>query len=286
MSTQRVGRLVNSADGTRIWADDAGNRAGIPVIFLHALACTSLVWDKQFCDANLLQDLYMVRYELRGHGQSDHPLSSEAYTSQKYAEDFKAVCESFGIEKPFVCAWLSSAFIIVDIVDVYGPDQIAGVVYSGGPGISHFLHREIIHDHMKDKFPILRSTDGDDLPKAANVFVDSCFANPERDLPYENRLQWLAGFLMQAPTVRVNTVTRPQSHARWETEFTPYKPHLLMHGVEDLHIDVRKVVPLTERVIPGIEVKLLDGVGHALAWEVPEKHNQYLLEFVKRHRDG
>lgn len=101
----RVSRYITSADGTRIWADDAGSKSGIPVIFIHALACTALVWDKQFSDETLLRNLHMVRYELRGHGRSDSPLSAEAYSSQKYAVDFMAVCKAFGIVNPFVCAW-------------------------------------------------------------------------------------------------------------------------------------------------------------------------------------
>ena len=99
------GRFITSKDGSQIWAEDAGNKNGIPVVFIHGLACTSLVWDMQFKDPALLENLYMVRYELRGHGRSACPMTAEGYIAQRYAEDFVAVCEAFGLVKPFVDAW-------------------------------------------------------------------------------------------------------------------------------------------------------------------------------------
>ena len=128
-----AGQLITSPDGTRIWADDAGNKAGIPVVFIHALACTAFVWNKQFSDAELLRNLYMVRYELRGHGRSDHPLSADAYTSCKYAEDFMTVCRTFDIVKPFVCAWfvslIGAARRITDVVWVTGVSEVGALAF-------------------------------------------------------------------------------------------------------------------------------------------------------------
>ncbi|TCD71418.1 hypothetical protein EIP91_010124 [Steccherinum ochraceum] len=278
-ATTGAGRYVVSQDGTRIWADVAGNKSGIPVIFIHALACSAVVWDKQFSDRNLLDNLYMIKYELRGHGRSDHPLTAESYTTQKYAEDFMAVSEAFGVVKPFVSY---GAFVPVDVAETFGPDHISGVVFSGGPGLTQDLHREKAHPYLAQILPTLQTTDANQLPHAADVFVDSCVKDPQHNLPYESRLQWLASFLMQSPTVRKYTVSRIQSTARWEREFT-HKPHLLMQGTDDLHSQVDKIVAVSKRVFSNLEVVVLEGVGHAVCWEVPERHNALLLDFVRRH---
>ena len=97
--------FVTSQDGTRIWAEDGGNKNGIPVVFVHGLACTNVVWNLQFSDPALKEKLYMIRYELRGHGRSDHPFTPDKYSTQSFADDFVAVCKEFGVVKPFVCAW-------------------------------------------------------------------------------------------------------------------------------------------------------------------------------------
>lgn len=42
---------------------------------------------------------------MRGHGRSDMPEDLEAYESIRHAEDFRTVCEGFGLKKPFVLGW-------------------------------------------------------------------------------------------------------------------------------------------------------------------------------------
>ncbi len=94
-----------SADGTKIWAECAGNPSKPAVVFLHGLTSGLFVFDRQFSDENLLKDLYMIRYDLRGHGQSDCPATPTAYESRRYAEDFDAVCKWAGANKPVVLGW-------------------------------------------------------------------------------------------------------------------------------------------------------------------------------------
>ncbi len=99
------GQYLTSDDGTKIWAEATGNPTKPPVIFIHGLACTALVFEKQFSDREMLENLYLIRYELRGHGRSAHPEKAEAYASIRHAEDFRKVCETFGAVKPFICGW-------------------------------------------------------------------------------------------------------------------------------------------------------------------------------------
>lgn len=46
-----------------------------------------------------------MRYDLRGHGRSGKPETAAGYTSDKFAEDFKAVMTAFGLTKPIVVGW-------------------------------------------------------------------------------------------------------------------------------------------------------------------------------------
>ena len=98
-------RLLTSADGTRIWAESAGDASKPAIVFVHGLSCTALGWDKQFADPALLKAFHLVRYEMRGHGRSGKPLDEGAYASVRYAEDFKAVCDAFGVVRPILAGW-------------------------------------------------------------------------------------------------------------------------------------------------------------------------------------
>jgi hypothetical protein len=61
----------------------------------------------------------MIRYDVRGHGRSDQPLEATDYESARHAEDWRAVCEAFGVEekKPFVAGWL----VLISLLDTLNP---------------------------------------------------------------------------------------------------------------------------------------------------------------------
>ena len=116
------GRIVTSTDGIKIWVQSAGDRSKPAVVFIHGFSCSALHFEKQFTDARMLTNLYMVRhdrprrvtiliyteqirYDVRGHGQSDQPIVPEAYESVHHAEDLNAVCEAFKVKKPFLAGW-------------------------------------------------------------------------------------------------------------------------------------------------------------------------------------
>ena len=98
-------QILTSADGTKIWAESAGNPSKPALVFIHGLSCSALGFDKQFVDQGLLENFHLIRYEMRGHGRSGQPLEAEAYQSLRYAEDFKTVCDAFGADKPFLVGW-------------------------------------------------------------------------------------------------------------------------------------------------------------------------------------
>lgn len=97
--------MLTSPDGTPIWAESNGNTSKPAIVFVHGLSCTALGWDRQFADPALQRDFHLVRYEMRGHGRSGKPLDEQGYESQKIAGDFAAVCEAFGVVKPFLMGW-------------------------------------------------------------------------------------------------------------------------------------------------------------------------------------
>jgi len=93
-------KYVTSADGTRIWAESAGDPTKPAVVFIHGMASTAFAFNAQFVDPAMLKSLHMVRYEMRGFGRSGMPEALEAYASIHQADDFRAVCEGFNLKRP------------------------------------------------------------------------------------------------------------------------------------------------------------------------------------------
>ncbi|KAL0959908.1 hypothetical protein HGRIS_011573 [Hohenbuehelia grisea] len=98
-------KTVTSADGTHIYADAIGNPAKQSIVFVHGFALSGVVFDRLFTNQDLLNNFYLVRYDMRGHGRSDKPASADAHVSARYAEDFSAVSKAFSLDKPLFVGW-------------------------------------------------------------------------------------------------------------------------------------------------------------------------------------
>ena len=53
----------------------------------------------------MLNSVHLIAYDLRGNGRSGKPETEEAYAKERYAEDFWAVCEAFGVQNPIALGW-------------------------------------------------------------------------------------------------------------------------------------------------------------------------------------
>lgn len=88
-------RLVSSKDGTRIFArvDGDENSSGT-VVFAHGAGVDLTIWDSLI--ARLPDGLRCIRFDLRGHGQSDVPPAP--YAMGALVADAEAVCEAFDVK--------------------------------------------------------------------------------------------------------------------------------------------------------------------------------------------
>ncbi|KAK7464207.1 hypothetical protein VKT23_006373 [Stygiomarasmius scandens] len=132
MSTDILpGQFAIAPDGTKIWTHACGNPTKPAVVFIHGFVFTADVFEKQYVNPTMLENLYIIRYDLRGSGRSDGPMSEQAYSSEHQAEDFKAVIDTFNVQKPFVATWSFGGLVPSDVLAKYGPDSIAGVILLG-----------------------------------------------------------------------------------------------------------------------------------------------------------
>ncbi|KAI0368761.1 alpha/beta-hydrolase [Pilatotrama ljubarskyi] len=272
-------RIVTSADGTKIIAESTGDSSKPAIVFVHGLSCTSLGWDCQFTDPDLLRDFYLVRYDMRGHGRSDKPKEPQRYESIRFAEDFKAVCDAFGVNKPFLAGWSLGSSVVVDVVAAYGSSFLSGALYVGGGVLSlQKYHPQCFTPFIAGMMSFLASTDPDDVSRAAEMFVDSLTA-PGEQLSYHQKLEWMGGFVAQPNSVRALSVTRIQPYEVWEQQARSL-PVLIVQGTEDQHCLYENMIRLAKEVYENVEVKLLDGVGHSPAVERPVATNRYIREWT------
>ncbi|KAJ7282266.1 Alpha/Beta hydrolase protein [Mycena rebaudengoi] len=121
--------FVTSADGTQIFAEARGDPSKPAIVFIHGFGLGAMAFNEIFDDPLWILQVYMVRYDWRGHGRSGKPTDSAAWVSQRLAEDFDAVVQSFNLNRPFVLGWSLGATHIADVLSIHPPDYISGIIY-------------------------------------------------------------------------------------------------------------------------------------------------------------
>ncbi|KAF7335096.1 putative oxidoreductase ephD [Mycena venus] len=129
ISAVAPGRFVTSADGTKIFAEARGNSSKPVIVFIHGFGIGAMAFNEIFDDPVWLDQAYLVRYDTRGHGRSDKPTTAAAWMSQRLAEDFDAVVQSYSLIKPFVLGWSIGGTHIADILSFHPPNYISGIIY-------------------------------------------------------------------------------------------------------------------------------------------------------------
>jgi pimeloyl-ACP methyl ester carboxylesterase len=114
---------------------DEGEPAGVPVLLIHGFASSKTVnwigpgWLKTLGDAGYR----VIAIDNRGHGDSDKPHDTEAYTPDKMAGDAVALLEHLGIPDAHVMGYSMGARISA-FMALAAPQAVRSLVF-GGLGI-------------------------------------------------------------------------------------------------------------------------------------------------------
>ena len=91
-------RFVSTTDGLRLAVHESGNPAGPPVVAVHGFPDNHHVWDGV---AGVLGDRYrVIRYDVRGAGESDQPTGRRAYRQEQLTADLLAVIDAVSPDEP------------------------------------------------------------------------------------------------------------------------------------------------------------------------------------------
>ena len=142
-------------DGIHLNVRETGNPQGRPVLFIHGFAQSHGSWTRQMDSVALQRDLRMIAFDLRGHGDSDKPLTKEAYHDpKKWALDVQSVIRATGVQRPCVVAWSYGGRVLNDYLSVFGDAELGALNYvaatstgdRGGQGRSYALIVPMLSD--------------------------------------------------------------------------------------------------------------------------------------------
>jgi len=288
--------FARSEDGTLLYYNVTGlahRHAGKPPLVLtDGIACDQYIW--QYIVGQFARERTVVRWNLLAHGRSAVPARRDAFTMEDHARDLRAVIEHAGVPGAVLCGHSMGVQVTLELYRHEPGLARALVLVCGAPGrpIDSF------HDGpwLKRAFPALylgmtrfptliepvwRAL----LPSRFSYLVASTGEINARML---NRDQFM-GYLDHASRLDVDLFARMLA-AAGEHDATDVLEHvrvpaLVVVAERDTFTPMERGMDLWRR-IPGADLLLMPGTGHAAPLELPELLDLRLEKFLSERVDG
>jgi pimeloyl-ACP methyl ester carboxylesterase len=251
--------FVERTDGARLYVMVAGDPRREPLVLLQGLGGDVSGWRRNV--PHLAAELFVVAYDHRGNGRSD---TTETPTSMStYVEDCVAVMDELRLRRVHLYGQSFGGAVALELALTY-PDRVRSAVLAAtSPGARHAIPSTA--RVPKDRPWLQRYSPA--YAEAHPDLVREDLGLEGRRSPLGERRQW-------------------EAMRDWDafdrlTEVAV--PVLVLHGSEDrlMHPDNARL--LSSR-IPGAELVILEGAGHAYQLERPSESDEVVLDFVRRHR--
>lgn len=252
---------LSRPDGAVIHYAVHGDPRREPIVLLEGMGGDIPGWRRNI--PNLAAECFVVAYDHRGNGHSTAPDAPVSMAT--FVQDCLAVLDELAIERPHVYGQSFGGFVAQEL-GLTHPERARSLVLA----CTHAGHRHAVASRGR------APKDQPWLQLYAPAFAQAHPEHVEDDLrvgraqpqnPRGQRRQWEAVQAWDAydrlPELRV--------------------PVLVLHGSEDQVIDVENARILAAR-IPGAELAVLEGAGHVYHSEQPERADEIVLDFVRRHR--
>jgi non-heme chloroperoxidase len=272
-------RTVAGAQGVPLNVVTTGDRAGRPVVFVHGIGQSYVAFENQL-QSSLRSSLFLVSFDLRGHGNSGKPWNSDAYSDRAiWAADLDSVIRALGLREPLLVGWSYGTLVVLDYVRVHGTQGIGGIVLTGAYGGLTKPDTRQPPPPPDPKFVRLRddlaSADLDRKWNAAHAMAKYLTARA-MPAPWIERAAAMSLLLPQ--TARVGMYLQPFDN----TDLIPVLqtvPMLFMIGGKDVsthEAEGRHLVAALRRA----RLEMYPDDGHSVFIESPERFNREISKFA------
>ena len=256
------------ASGLVLAADEAGPLDAPTVVFVHGIAQSKKVFHRVLAGP-LANELHMIAFDLRGHGESQTP-DGELARSQ-LADDLAAVIAD--LDHPWIAPWSFGGVVVGEYLRKYGDAALGGLIYLAGAvrtgRDAAVLHGEAMMKHAR---PLL-SEDVAVYATAARAFTTDATATP---LPVDVITASVTEMLRVSARVRRPLLAGGEDYSN-ELAATTI-PVASIHGERDTVV-LPAMSDLLATLRPVQAVRIPD-VGHLPWLEAPEAFDAALRSIV------
>ncbi|MCW5620550.1 MAG: alpha/beta hydrolase [Burkholderiales bacterium] len=255
-------KWAKTADGTDIYYEDTGG-PGPVIVFQSGFMGIHEIWKYQ---VEALRHVYRcVTHDNRGHGLSSHPEDVASYSTERNAEDLKAVIDDTGINEPFLLISHSMGSANSVAFTIKYPYLVKAIVMISGSSISgDVIIKRGGHEEM---FSVHHTSPSASMKFFNNLGLENEIAIEAGKWPRYVFRNQTAALLNYRPGAAVSKITVPV---------------LILHGANDV-VAPLKVPEGNVAMLPNARLQSLDGVNHFPQTEDPETVNRIIEEFIREN---
>jgi 3-oxoadipate enol-lactonase len=257
-----VAELVRP-DGCRLYYETHGDVEAEPVVLLEGMGGDIAGWRRNI--PRLAREVFVVAFDFRGNGRSDAP--DEPQTMATFVGDTLALLDHLGIPSAHLYGQSFGGMVALELALAH-PDRARSLILAA----THPGGRQEVKSRVtvpKDKPFLALYSEAFAAANPERVREDLVVGARQRQKNHARRRQWEAA----------------QGFAEYERLPEVAVPTLVLHGTADRMVPVENAKTLAGR-IPGAELVLLEGAGHVYHTEQPERADDAVLDFVRRHAVG
>jgi non-heme chloroperoxidase len=280
-ATDWVYETIPAEDGVPLVVAETGNPDGPSILFIHGFSQSILSWKMQLDDPGLQSKYRMVAFDLRGHGASGKPWTSNDYESRDWGSDVAAVIATKNLDKPVLVGWSFGGSVMTAYLRHHGMEDVSGLIFAAGAmslsdSTSFSAEMTAEQAEMMSRMGMMMSPDVAKNLDGTSAFVESLSAEP---LDSETQREALVYNMMMPAYARVAMFANQTSYEDLAGKIT--LPTLLIHGDADAVVDFELSV-VNQGLIPGSELARYEGIGHAPFLEDPARFNKDVTTFTDR----
>ncbi len=270
----RTGDFVETPDGTRLGFTDWGT--GKPVVFVHAWALPSPMWDYQI-GALAEQGLRCIAYDRRGHGRSSKPGSG--YDCDTLADDLSALLTQLDLHDVTLVSHSFGSAEVVRYLSRHGAGRVAKIALIAPAALPFVMRTQDnpngIPAQQLEFFrtKILQA----DFPKWLEDGKKAFFvAETSPSLQ-----DWVKDLMLTTPLpVAIETSRRTATDFRKELPAISV-PTLIIHGDKDVSAPIDLTGRPAAALIPKAQLRVYEGAPHGIFLTHKDRLNADLIGFIK-----
>jgi len=243
---------------------------GPPLVLIHGFTLDTRMWDDQF--EAFSKHYRVVRYDMRGYGQSALPVLGEGYS---HADDLRALLDHLGITKTHVIGLSMGGSVAVNFTIEY-PERTMSLI-TVDTTLGGFPRSEEWRAFLGMIFSKARQAG---VETSKKLFLNSelfqpALENPEVAARLAEMVLSYSGWSLLNPPGPEISLEIPAAKQLNKIDV----PTLVIVGERDLP-DFHDIADALDRGILKATKVVIPGVGHMANMEAPEKFNEVVLSFL------